>query len=137
MPFLPSQLFLWLTENAAALHDALTTPSLWSQFANEEAYHIVVLIFQAAKALNIPYNGNYNIPSGPVQGGDDETPPQGPISHAFEAIIGADNFVDIDNHVVMRDVLNEIVSVTQTVSQTCEWLSGAHGQNVVDPNSLS
>lgn len=97
-------------------------PALWSQFANDEAYHLIVLVFQAAQALNIPSGGNYHIPSGPVQGGDEpDSNPQTPASHAFEAIIGADNFVDIENHVVMKDVLNEIVEITQTVSQTCEW----------------
>lgn len=114
--------FWWLIENIAALHDALTTPALWSEFANDEAYHLLVLIFQAAQALNIPSGGNYIIPSGDVPGGDGpgNNPTQTPASHAFEAIVGADDFLDVENRITMKDVLVEIVDVTQTVSVTCE-----------------
>jgi hypothetical protein len=103
------------------LFETLAIPALWSTFANDQAYHLLVLIFQAAQALNIPSGGNYLIPSGPVQGGNEPgINPQTPLSHAFQAIVGADDFVDIDNHVVMKDVLNEIVDVTQNVSPTRE-----------------
>lgn len=50
-----------------------------------------------------------------------DSPSQTPTSHAFDAIVGADDFADADNHIVMKDVLNEIVDVTQTVSPTCKW----------------
>ena len=118
---LPARLFPWLIGGAGYLHDYLIAPRAWSQFANVDAYHILVLVFQAAKALNIPTGGNYQIPSGPVQGDMPENnPPQTLTSHAFEAVVGADNFADIENHVTMKDVLVEIVDVTRTVSPTCE-----------------
>ena len=109
-----------IEQNIAFLHEVLTTPATWSTFANDEAYHLLILIFQAAKALNIPFGGNYYIPPAPQGGDEPDSSPGTPVSHAFEAIVGADNFADVDNHVTMKDVLGEIVSVTQTVSQTCE-----------------
>ena len=114
------------------LHDVLRVPALWSPFANEGAFPLIVAIFQAAQALNISYSDvrTYNIPSGPVEVdassltsatdvfGDN---PAGNLTdHAFEAIVGADNFIDIDNHIVMEDVLKEIVDITRTVTATCE-----------------
>ena len=124
------QLFSQLIGNLAALHSALTTPALWSSFANEQVFPLLVLIFQTAQEHNIPYNGSYHIPSGTVNltasspesgtDGFDTNPAQNLTSHAFEAIIGADDFVDIESHVVMEDVLDEIMDVTRTVSPTCE-----------------
>ena len=114
------RLFSWLIENIAELHDALVYPGSWSSFANGGAYPLLVMIFQAAQALNIPTGGNYHIPSGSVPFDHVDNPGQGLVPHAFEAIVGADNFVDVDNHVMMKDVLNEIVDVTRTVSLTCE-----------------
>lgn len=133
MTSLPAQLFQSLILNVGMLHGVLTTPSIWSQFANEGAFPLIVSIFQAAQAFNISYNSNrtYNVPSGTFEisaslleseenvfGGN---PAENLTDHAFEAIIGADNFVDIENHVVMEDVLNEIVNITRTVTPTCEW----------------
>ena len=111
-----------LISDLATLHSTLTTPALWSEFANDHAFRLLVLIFQAAKQLNIPYNGTYHIPSGPLgpEPPTDVTPTQNLTSHTFEAIIGADNFADIDDHVVMKDVLDEIVDITQTVTSACE-----------------
>jgi len=121
MPSLLAQPFSWLISNLASLYDTLTAPASWSEFANDHAFHLLVLVFQAAKKLNIPYNGTYHIPSGDVGPGPDEpNPSQNPTDHAFEAITGADDFVDIENHVTMKDVLNEIVDVTQTVTSACE-----------------
>jgi hypothetical protein len=125
-----AQLLPRLTGNLAVLHGTLTTPALWSYFANEQAYHLLVLVFQAAKAFNIPYNETYNIPSETINlgaslfksgmGGLGSNPARNLTNHAFEAIIGADNFVDIEDHVVMKDVLDEIVDITRTVTPTCE-----------------
>ena len=110
----------------------MTVPASWSQFANQEAFPLIASIFQAAQALNISYSDNrtYNIPSGTIDfnaslltsgtgtlGGNTA---QNLTDHAFEAIIGADNFVDIENHVVMGDVLSEIVNITTTITPTCE-----------------
>jgi len=53
-------------------------------------------------------------------GGFDSNPAQNLTDHAFEAIVGADNFVDIENHVVMKDVLDEIMDITRTVTPTRE-----------------
>lgn len=117
------KLFFLLIRNPAALHDALTVPASWSVFANVHAYNLLILIFQAAQSLNIPCGGNYHIPSGTVPDGDEPGDSAAPtlISHAFEAIVGADNFIDVETHITMKDVLSEIVEVTQTVSVTCEW----------------
>ncbi|KAF9646745.1 alpha/beta-hydrolase [Thelephora ganbajun] len=112
-------------EMRAELHDVLTTPVFWSPFINGEVFHTVVLIFQTAQSLNISYGGNgtYHIPSGTVnistslfKSGTSSSPAQNLTDHAFEAIIGADNFIDIENHIVMKDVLNEIVDITRAVS---------------------
>jgi len=121
-PFLPAPFFLWLTVNIAALFTALSTPTLWSQFANEEAFHLLVLIFQAAKALNIPYSDNktYHIPSETVKASASSHESQNLTDHGFLAVVGADNFVDIEDHVVMKDVLDELVDITRTVTPTCE-----------------
>ena len=125
-----AQLFPRLIGNLAVLHSALTIPALWSHFANEDAFPLIVLIFQAAQELNIPYNGTYHVPSGTVNltaslfksgtGGFASNPAQNLTDHAFEAIVGADNFVDIENHVVMKGVLDEIMDITRTVTPTCE-----------------
>lgn len=106
--------------NVAGLHETLTVPSLWSSFANNEVYHLIVWIFQAAQGLDIPSGGNYHIPSGTIPGGEPPSPAQTPVPHSFEAIVGADDFSDAENHATMKDVLNEIVDVTRTVSPTCE-----------------
>jgi len=58
-----AQLFPRLIGNLDVLLFTLVTPSLWSHFANEEAFHLLVLIFQAAQTLNIPYNETYRVPS--------------------------------------------------------------------------
>ena len=127
-----TQYLMRLTGNLGLLHSALYTPTLWSHFANEQAFSLLVFIFQAAQAHNIPYNETYHIPSGTVNlgasllkpgtSGFGGNPAQNLTNHAFEAIIGADDFVDIENNVVMRDVLDEIVYTTQTVTPTCEWI---------------
>ena len=108
----------------------LTTPALWSHFANEEAFPLLILIFQAAQAFNIPYNETFQVPSETVKVGASlfksgtgrlgSNPAQNLTSHVFEAVTGADNFVDVENHVVVKDILDEIVDITQTVTQTCE-----------------
>jgi len=122
-----AQLFQQLIGNLVLLLSTLSAPSLWSSFANEQAFHLLVLIFQAAQALNLPYNGTYYVPSETVNhsaslfmSGASGGPAQDLIDHAFEAITGADNFVDIENHVVMKDVFDEIVDVARTVTPTCE-----------------
>ena len=125
-----AQLFSRLIGNLGALRDTLTTPTLWSSFANEQVFPLLVSIFQAAQEHNIPYNGSYHIPSGTVNltasllksgtGGFDTSPAQNLTSHAFEAIFGADNFLDIENHIVMEDVLDEMMHVSRTVTPTCE-----------------
>ena len=126
-PSFPAQLSLRLIGNPGVLHDTLASPSLWSSFANDEAFNLLVLIFQAAQSLHIPYNGSYHIPSGTtkrsaplLRSRANGNPAQNLTSHAFEAIIGADNFIDIENHVVMKDVFDEIVDITRTVTPTCE-----------------
>lgn len=105
-----------------ALIQTLETPSKWSGFANGVAHQLFTAIFQAAKSLDIPSGGNYHIPSGPPPESGDQpsNTPQPPVSHTKEAVIGADNFADADNQVTMKDVLKEVVNVSQTVTQPCE-----------------
>ena len=110
------------------LLSTLTAPALWSTFANEQAFRLLILIFQAAQALNLPYNETYYVPSETVNhsaslfvSGTSGNPAKNPTNYAFEAITGADNFVDIENHVVMKDVLDEIVDVARNVTPTCKW----------------
>ena len=109
------------------LRDILETPDVWSQFANDDAFDLLVLIFQAAQALHIPYNTAYHVPSGTAQpnvtsgaGGLGSSPAQNLTDHAFDAIMGVDDFTDIENHVEIKDVLNEIVDTTRNVTVTCE-----------------
>jgi len=125
-----ARLFPRLIESLDVLLMTLITPSLWSHFANEEAFPLLVLIFQAAQTLNIPYNETYQVPSETVNlgaslfklGADGlgSNPAQNLTSHVFEAITGADNFVDVENHVMVEDILDEIVDITRTVTPTCE-----------------
>ena len=125
-----AQLFLRLIVNIGVLLTTLTDPSLWSHFANEEAFHLLVLIFQAAQTLNIPYNETYRVPSETVNLGASllklgtdrlgSKSAQNLTSHVFEAITGADNFVDVENHVLVKDIFDEIVGITRTVTPTCE-----------------
>ena len=126
-PSLLGQPSLWLIGNSGRLRDTLNTPSLWSSFANDEAFNLLVFIFQAAQSLDIPYNKTYHIPSGTAKRSAllfksraNSNPAQDLKNHAFDAIIGADNFIDIDNHVVMKDVFDEILNTTRTVTPTCE-----------------
>ena len=129
-PSIQTLFFLRLTENLASLFSALYTPTLWSYFANEQAFALLVSIFQAAQAFNIPYNTTYHIPSGTVDfdaslfksgtAGFGSNPVQNLTNHAFEAIVGADDWLDTENHVVMGDVLDEIVYTTQNVTPTCK-----------------
>jgi hypothetical protein len=119
-PFLLAQLFSRLIGSTASLYQHLLFPSTWSAYANDEAYHLLILIFQAANALNIQIGGNYQIPSGTVQADTPATSSaQTLTSHTFDGVIGADDFFDTDNHVVMKDVLDEIIDVTRNVSPTC------------------
>ena len=126
-PSLLGPLSLWLIGNSGTLRDTLTSPSLWSSFANDDAFNLLVFIFQAAQSLHIPYNGSYHIPSGTakrsaplLRSRANSNPAQNLTDHAFEAIIGADNFIDIEDHVVMKDVFDEIVNITRTVTPTCK-----------------
>lgn len=130
MSFLPAPLFPRLIINLAEFITTLATPALWSQFANEEAFHLLVLIFQTAQALDIPYSDTktYHIPSETVNapmpesgtGSHDPNQAQNLTDQAFRAVIGADNFVDIEDHVTMKDVLDEMVDITRTVTPTCK-----------------
>jgi len=122
MPFLSAPLFPWLIVNVAALYTTLLTPTLWSRFANEDAFHLLVLIFQAAKALNIPYSDSktYYIPSETVTASASMHESQNLTEYGILAVVGADNFVDIEDHIVMKDVLDELVDITRTVTPTCE-----------------
>lgn len=129
MPSLPAQIFLSLMRTLDMFHAILAVPTLWSDFVNRGFFDLLVVIFQTAQAFDIPYNGTYHVPPGTVglsaqllnrTGGFDSNLAQSPGNRAFAAIVGADNFVDIENHVVMKDVLDEIVNVTRTVAPTCE-----------------
>ena len=112
------------------LLSTLTTPLLWSYFANEEAFPLLLLIFQAAQTLNIPYNETYQVPSETVNlgaslfklgaGESGNNTAQNLTSYVSAAIMGADDFVDVENHVVMKDIFDEMVDITQTVTPTCE-----------------
>ena len=125
-----AQPFPRLIGNLVALLVTLTTPAVWSHFANEEAFPLLVFIFQAAQALNIPYNETYQVPSETVNlttslfklgtGESGSNPAQNLTSHTREAITGADNFFDTKDYVTMKDVLDEIVDITRTVTPTCE-----------------
>jgi hypothetical protein len=101
------------------LFEVLYVPAVWNSFINDEAYPLLVVIFQAAKALNISSGGNYTIPSTVITLNPD-SPPTTLRSHTFEAVLGADNYLDVENRVVMKDVLTEIVNITRNVSPTCE-----------------
>lgn len=127
-------------QNTAALLDALATPSTWSDFANIDAFQLLLLIFQAAKKYNVPFGGNQYISLGvppqsgwaPGPGGSAQT------SFSSQAIVGADNSADVGGGagaggsvavrsnsptgyvVLMKDVLSELSSITQSVSPTCE-----------------
>ena len=125
-----TQPFPRLIGNLVTLLLTLTTPELWSNFANDQAFNLLVLIFQAAQALNIPYNETYQVPSETLNlttslfnlgtGESGNNPAQNLTSHTREAITGADNFFDTEDYVVMKDVLDEIVDITRTVTPTCE-----------------
>jgi len=125
-----AQLFPRLIGNLVTLLLTLTAPSLWSNFANEEAFPLLVFIFQAAQALNIPYNQTYQVPSETVnpstslfKSGTDKSGnncAQNLTSYGYEAIMGADDFVDVENRVVVKDIFDEIVNITQSVTPTCE-----------------
>ena len=125
-----AQLLPRLIENLVVLLRTLANPSLWSYFANDQAFNLLVLIFKAAQAFNIPYNETYQIPSETLNLGASlfklgadrlgSNPAQNLTSHVLEAIAGADNFYDEEDYVVMKDVFDEIVDITRTVTPTCE-----------------
>ena len=128
--YVRTQLFPRLIGKLGALLSTLTTPLLWSNFVNEEAFPLLVLIFQAAQALNISYNETYQVPSETMNPGTslfelgtDESgnnSAQNLTSYGHEAIMGADDFVDVENHVVVKDIFDEIVNITKTVTPACE-----------------
>ena len=135
-----AQLFQQLIGNLVLLLSTLTAPALWSTFANEQAFHLLIFIFQAAQALNLPYNGTYYVPSEAVNhsasllmSGTSSNPAQNLTNHAFEAITGADNFVDIENHVVIKYVLGVIVDVARTVTPTVSYLIEVRVRELVNP----
>jgi pimeloyl-ACP methyl ester carboxylesterase len=112
VPVLPGQMM-------DALRNTLEKPSTWGPFANGLAHDLFVTIFQAAKSLDIPTGANYHLPSGPppLAATPPSNTPQAPSSHSKEAIIGADNYADVENNVTMQDVLKQIVNVSQEVTQ--------------------
>ena len=88
---------------------------------NTDVYGFVALILQAAQALNItaPGGHKYNVPSGNIT--VDLTGPTTStlVSYTEAAISGADDFVD--GGVTIKDVFDEIVTVTRTITPTCKF----------------
>lgn len=88
---------------------------------NDVTYNLVASILQTSQAHNVTIDGGdkYNVPSEEVT--IDESifgPPQSLISHALEAISGADNFND--DNTTIREVFDSLVNNTREVTPTCE-----------------
>ena len=88
---------------------------------NDVTYNFVASILQTSQAHNVTIDGGdkYNIPSEEVTIDESIFAPQSLISHALEAISGADNFND--DNTTIREVFDSLVNNTREVTPTCEF----------------
>lgn len=105
----------------------MTNPGLWSGFANEALYPLVINLFQVAQAHNVPLSDDksivYHVPSETVEFDPylmwpGLYPPGTLRSFVFDAVVGADN--TNDTWVTMRDVFDVLVDTTRNISPTCK-----------------